>query len=115
MQICPLLNAYFIESHYVLALPFYPITLQAVLDDMTFIPAEDEITFTRTAKHLIKQMCSAIASLESHLRAHRDLSPSNFLISTEGHLLLTDFGVAYSLQEPGQEGTKNLQFELGTG
>jgi serine/threonine protein kinase len=60
-------------------------------------------------------MCSAVASLESQQIAHRDISPSNFLVSTKGHVVLADFGVAYDAQEPGQEGTKSLQFELGTG
>lgn len=115
MQICPLLNAYFIDSHYIIALPFYAITLQHVLDNPTFVPSHNEITFASTAKCLIRQMCNAVASLEINHVAHRDLSPSNFLISGNGHVVLTDFGVAYDAKEPGQEGTKNMQFELGTG
>lgn len=112
---CPLFNAYFIDSHYVIALPFYRITLQHVLDNPPFVPGHDALTFARTAMYLIKQMCSAVAYLESQHVAHRDISPSNFLVSGEGHIVLADFGVAYDAQEPGQEGTKTLQFELGTG
>jgi serine/threonine protein kinase len=87
-----------------------------LLDDPTFIPAQDEdAAFTQVAKCLIKQMCNAVAYLESQQIAHRDISPSNFLLSDHGTVVLTDFGVAYDANEPGSEGTNNLQFELGTG
>ncbi|KAK9900919.1 kinase-like protein [Cystobasidium minutum MCA 4210] len=115
-SICPLLNAYFIDSHYVLALPFYPHTLLDLLDDPTFIPANNEALFTKVAKCLIKQMCSAVAYLERQQIAHRDIAPSNFLLSKNGQIALTDFGVAYDAAEPGSEGgSSKLQFELGTG
>ena len=109
------MNAYFIDSHFIIALPFYQRTLLDLLDDPTFVPAQNEALFTQVAKCLIKQMCNAVAYLESQLVAHRDISPSNFLLSANGQIALTDFGVAYDAKEPGSEGSANLQFELGTG
>lgn len=109
------MNAYFIDSHYILALPFFQVTLLNILDNPTFIPTPDDGVFTNAARCLIRQMCGALAYLEDEQVAHRDISPSNFLVSEVGHLVLADFGVAYDAEAPGQEGVNNLQFELGTG
>jgi serine/threonine protein kinase len=114
-QICPLLNAYYIERHYILAMPYYSKTVQDLLDNSTFVPSTAEVAFETVARSLIKQMCSAVAYLEVQQIAHRDISPPNFLLSSNGTIALTDFGVAWSAENPGLERTTNLCFELGTG
>lgn len=96
-------------------MPFYERTLLHLLDDPSFVPAHNNAAFTQVAKCLIKQMASAVAYLEDEKIAHRDISPSNFLLSARGSIALTDFGVGYDPRNAGQEGTCNLQFELGTG
>lgn len=71
--------------------------------------------FPRIAQNIIKQMCQAVAYLEERQIAHRDISPSNWLISFNGEVVLTDFGVAWDANDPGLEDNTNLYFELGTG
>lgn len=40
-QICPLFNAYYINSHYVIAMPFFPKTLANLLDEPSFVPSSE--------------------------------------------------------------------------
>lgn len=40
------------------------------------------------------EMCTAIRALHSRGFIHRDLKPRNWLIKSDGHLCLTDFGLS---------------------
>jgi len=48
----------------------------------------------RTAFDYAAQICRALKAAHDHGVIHRDLKPSNLLVDREGHLRLTDFGVA---------------------
>ena len=44
---------------------------------------------------IVAQLVSALAYLHENGIAHRDLKPANILVTTDGNLLLCDFGTAY--------------------
>lgn len=48
---------------------------------------------------LYRDICDAVAYAHKNLVIHRDLSPSNILITDEGRAKLIDFGIAQSLED----------------
>lgn len=64
---------------------------------------KEEGTFTEdTVRFYLAEMILALEHLHGHGIIHRDLKPENLLISAEGHIKLTDFGLAKQYIE-GQE------------
>ena len=56
------------------------------------------LTLTDTVK-LAGEVASALAYAHALGVIHRDLKPENILLSASGHALLTDFGIAYAVEE----------------
>lgn len=83
---------------------------------MDYIPAGNLYEFLngntltlREAKVCGAEIVCAIAHLHQHHIAYRDLKLENILISNDGHLLLTDFGLARKIKN-----NKKLNDEAGT-
>jgi serine/threonine-protein kinase len=51
------------------------------------------------AVKLAREVASALAYAHALGVIHRDLKPENILLSVSGHALLTDFGIAYAVEE----------------
>ncbi|MCH9731731.1 MAG: protein kinase [Actinomycetia bacterium] len=52
------------------------------------------------AVHIITEIARAVDYAHSQRIIHRDIKPANFLLSTDGHTLLGDFGTAHILGQP---------------
>lgn len=65
----------------------------------------------RTAVEIIKRVLAGIMALHDRKCIHRDIDPSNIMVTTEGNLKIIDFGIAKYV---GQLGTQdNLQTSTG--
>merc|ERR550532_640805 len=64
-------------------------------DLMTILMREDILTEDQT-RFYISELAEAIHSVHCLKFVHRDLKPDNVLVSNEGHIKLSDFGLAKS-------------------
>ncbi|GAA5992412.1 hypothetical protein JCM5350_000971 [Sporobolomyces pararoseus] len=122
-NIISLLNSYLqppspssLGSRITLFFPFYPHTLRKLLDSPAFIPdtlsSSSFSSFSAFSHVIAKQLISATSYLHSCSISHRDINPSNVVISDEGQVKLIDFGIAV---KDGDEKAGEQCFEVGTG
>lgn len=64
------------------------------------------------AKHIFKQMCSAVLELHRFGIIHKDIKPSNFLIDQNGQVKLIDLGISIDVvkQDPNFEKAYTKEF-----
>lgn len=98
---------------YYLVMPFYPLTLSKLLDSPNFNPIKTQ-AFSRLSSALMKQMALAVRYIHSAGIAHRDINPSNFVIGSQGQIVLIDFGIAYCGPDTNEK-ADSLICEVGTG
>mmetsp|Transcript_32274 Transcript_32274/g.78506 ORF Transcript_32274/g.78506 Transcript_32274/m.78506 type:complete len:360 (-) Transcript_32274:1204-2283(-) len=90
------------DSGVFLAMPLVGNDLATILDDpkaQTFSEAE--------VKTLVQQLLSALDFCHGHSMIHRDVKPSNLLISCDAGLMLADFGLSRHIYQ-GQRCTVNV-------
>ncbi|MCK4298859.1 MAG: serine/threonine protein kinase, partial [Planctomycetes bacterium] len=57
--------------------------------------------YFRTAARLIMEVAEALEYAHSEGVIHRDIKPHNLILTPDGHLMITDFGLARFLSAPG--------------
>jgi glycogen synthase kinase 3 beta len=73
-----------------LVFDYHPQTLYRYIQDKSCCP--------KSTKILFYQLCLAIHHIHEKNICHRDITPSNILLSSEGHVVLADFGSAKMLE-----------------
>ncbi|HKT60592.1 MAG TPA: serine/threonine-protein kinase, partial [Gemmatimonadales bacterium] len=71
------------------------------------LPVEDALRITREA-------AAALQYAHRHGVVHRDIKPENVLLTSEGHTLVADFGIARALGGADQERLTETGLTLGT-
>ena len=57
---------------------------------------------------LFLDVLGAVAHAHANLIVHRDIKPTNVLVSKDGHVKLLDFGIAKLLESEGQDGSATI-------
>jgi serine/threonine-protein kinase len=65
------------------------------------------------AVQLAAQVCSALTYAHALGVVHRDVKPENILLTTDGYALLSDFGIAYAVDDGAVPGAARRLTETG--
>ncbi len=65
-----------------------------VTDDATFVSGYSDSGYFRAVAQLVADVAGALEHAHQHGIVHRDIKPANLLISQQGQVRVTDFGVA---------------------
>merc|ERR1719206_1071628 len=82
-------------------------------DLMTILMREDILSENQT-KFYIAELAQAINAVHELDFVHRDLKPDNVLIANDGHIRLSDFGLAKSFQNNNDKQLENWQQFVAT-
>jgi serine/threonine-protein kinase len=66
-----------------------------------------------TALRIAGQLSSALTYAHALGVVHRDITPENIMLSGDGHALLTDFGIAYAIEDGVAQGSGQRLTETG--
>ncbi|KAM0791890.1 hypothetical protein ACM66B_004145 [Microbotryomycetes sp. NB124-2] len=116
-NVIALWNAYLLPTNtptdrHFLFMPLYDYSLRDLLDNEAFAPtsSQDE-PFHPVVNSLARQLIDAVAYVHGHGIAHRDINPSNVVLSRRGRVILIDFGISI---ERGDELPGEMHFQIGT-
>ncbi|KAI4218509.1 MAG: hypothetical protein L6R36_008919 [Xanthoria steineri] len=92
---------------------------QSIYLAMEYVPGGDFRTLlnntgvlhNRHARFYISEMFCCVDSLHQLGYIHRDLKPENFLVDSNGHVKLTDFGLAAGMLSPGKLESMRIKLE----
>ncbi|KAK4046747.1 hypothetical protein OIV83_005852 [Microbotryomycetes sp. JL201] len=117
LNVVKILNAYRIQTdtptpRLVTFMPLYDFSLRDLLDHETFVPSSGESEGYELVAHSIAhQLLQAVAYIHDNDVAHRDINPSNVVMSSYGRVVLIDFGIAI---KNGDETPGEMHFQVGT-
>ncbi|KAI4238771.1 MAG: hypothetical protein LQ349_000852 [Xanthoria aureola] len=92
---------------------------QSIYLAMEYVPGGDFRTLlnntgvlhNRHARFYISEMFCCVDALHQLGYIHRDLKPENFLVDSNGHVKLTDFGLAAGMLSPGKLESMRIKLE----
>lgn len=80
-----------------------PFIVMEYVDGKPILEWADEAALSRDARLLLfSEACAAVGYAHRNLIVHRDITPSNVLVTGEGIVKLIDFGIARPAVEPGR-------------